>query len=84
MVGLLSKHDLKELYQKMSQCNRSCSWVKYYDEEIDKVNQSVKKVQNLVEVLENKLNKKIAGLKESMGVGCVWAGVALWTRLRSC
>ena len=40
--------------------------VKYYDEEIDKVNQSVKKVQNLVEVLENKLNKKIAGLKESI------------------
>tara|TARA_B100001109_G_scaffold59348_1_gene48088 strand:- start:9131 stop:10969 length:1839 start_codon:yes stop_codon:yes gene_type:complete len=40
--------------------------VKYYDEEIDKVNQSVKSVQNLVEVLENKLNKKIAGLKESI------------------
>ena len=40
--------------------------VKYYDKEIDKVNQSVKSVQNLVEVLENKLNKKIAGLKESI------------------
>jgi len=40
--------------------------VKYYDEQIDKVNESVKSVKNLVEVLENKLNKKIAGLKESI------------------
>ena len=47
--------------------------VKYYDSEIEQVNESVKKVdqsvksvQNLVEVLENKLNKKIAGLKESI------------------
>ena len=40
--------------------------VKYYDEEIDKVNDSVQNVKNLVEVLENKLNKKIAGLKESI------------------
>jgi hypothetical protein len=40
--------------------------VKYYDEQIDKVNESVKSVKNLVEVLENKLNKKIKGLKESI------------------
>ena len=40
--------------------------VKYYDKEIDKVNQSISSVKNLVEVLENKLNKKIAGLKESI------------------
>ena len=40
--------------------------VKYYDEQIKEVNESVKSVKNLVEVLENKLNKKIAGLKESI------------------
>ncbi len=40
--------------------------VKYYDEEIKQVNTSIKSVKNLVEVLENKLNKKIAGLKESI------------------
>ena len=40
--------------------------VKYYDEEIEQVNASIKSVKNLVEVLENKLNKKIAGLKESI------------------
>ena len=40
--------------------------VKYYDEEIDQVNKSISSVKNLVEVLENKLNKKIAGLKESI------------------
>ena len=40
--------------------------VKYYDEQIDEVNKSISSVKNLVEVLENKLNKKIAGLKESI------------------
>ena len=40
--------------------------VKYYDEQIKEVNESVKSVKNLVEVLENKLNKKIAGLRESI------------------
>ena len=45
---------------------RSLPEVKYYDDQIDKVNESVKSVKNLVEVLENKLNKKIAGLKESI------------------
>ena len=40
--------------------------VKYYDEQIKDVNESVKSVKNLVEVLENKLNKKIAGLRESI------------------
>ena len=40
--------------------------VKYYDEQIEDVNQSIQSVKNLVEVLENKLNKKIAGLKESI------------------
>ena len=40
--------------------------VKYYDEEIQEVNRSVLKVQNLVEILENRLEKKIAGLKESI------------------
>ena len=45
---------------------RSLPEVKYYDDQIDKVNESVKSIENLVEVLENKLNKKIAGLKESI------------------
>ena len=40
--------------------------VKYYDEEIKQVNKSVQSVKNLVEQLENKLTKKIAGLKESI------------------
>ena len=45
---------------------RSLPEVKYYDDQIDKVNESVKSIENLVEVLENKLNKKIAALKESI------------------
>ena len=40
--------------------------VKYYDEEIEQVNKSISSVKNLVELLEHKLNKKIAGLKESI------------------
>ena len=40
--------------------------VKYYDEQISEVSESVQSVRNLVEVLENKLNKKIEGLKESI------------------
>ena len=40
--------------------------VKYYDEQDEDVNQSIQSVRNLVEVLENKLNKKIGGLKESI------------------
>ena len=40
--------------------------VKYYDEEIEQVNKSISSVKNLVDLLENKLNKKIAGLKESI------------------
>ena len=40
--------------------------VKYYDEEIEQVNKSVRTVTNLVNELENKLNKKIKGLKESI------------------
>ena len=40
--------------------------VKYYDEQISEVSESVESVRNLVEVLENKLNKKIEGLKESI------------------
>jgi hypothetical protein len=45
---------------------RSLPEVKYYDEQINEVNKSISSVKNLVEVLENKLNKKIAGLKESI------------------
>ena len=40
--------------------------VRYYDEQISEVSDSVKSVRNLVEVLENKLNRKIEGLKESI------------------
>ena len=40
--------------------------VKYYDEEIEQVTKSVRTVTNLVGELENKLNKKIEGLKESI------------------
>ena len=40
--------------------------VKYYDEDIKEVNKSVSHVKNLVNELENKLNKKIKGLKESI------------------
>ena len=40
--------------------------VKYYDEEIEEVSKSVRTVTNLVGELENKLNKKIEGLKESI------------------
>ena len=40
--------------------------VKYYDEEIEQVNKSISSVKNLVDLLEHKLNKKIAGLKESI------------------
>ena len=40
--------------------------VKYYDEEIQGVSESVSHVKNLVSELENKLNKKIEGLKESI------------------
>ena len=40
--------------------------VKYYDEEIKDVSKSVTHVKNLVSELENKLNKKIEGLKESI------------------
>ena len=40
--------------------------VKYYDEQISEVSESVESVRNLVEVLERKLNKKIEGLKESI------------------
>ena len=40
--------------------------VKYYDEEIKNVNDSVKTVENLIEILEEKLNKKISSIEESI------------------
>ena len=40
--------------------------VKYYDEQIVEVNESVRSIRNLVGLLEHKLNKKIEGLKESI------------------
>ncbi|XP_070539323.1 uncharacterized protein [Ptychodera flava] len=39
----VSRPHLKELYQKMSQCNQSCSWVKFYDED-HIVNENAKKL----------------------------------------
>ena len=40
--------------------------VKYYDEEIKSVNDSVKTVENLIGILEKKLNKKISSIEESI------------------
>tara|TARA_R100000030_G_scaffold93214_1_gene79217 strand:- start:554 stop:2512 length:1959 start_codon:yes stop_codon:yes gene_type:complete len=60
-------HEIATAYfEDLKEEIRSLPEVKYYDKEIDKVNQSISSVKNLVEVLENKLNKKIAGLKESI------------------
>ena len=57
---------LNEYYKHLVEEIGSLPEVKYYDEQIEDVNQSIQSVKNLVEVLENKLNKKIAGLKESI------------------
>ena len=40
--------------------------VKYYDEEIKNVNDSVKTVESLIGILEKKLNKKISSIEESI------------------
>ena len=61
------KHDkINEYFNSLKEEIKSLPEVKYYDEEIQRVTASVNQVQNLVEVLEHKLNKKIAGLKESI------------------
>jgi len=69
--GVVKKTDrdyieVNEYFKSLKKEVSNLPKVKYYDEDIKKVNQSVDKVRNLVEVLENKLNKKIAGLKESI------------------
>ena len=69
--GIVKKTDkdyieVNEYFQSLKKEVSNLPKIKYYDEDIKKVNQSVDSVRNLVEVLENKLNKKIAGLKESI------------------
>jgi hypothetical protein len=62
-----SNHEFATSYfDELKEEIRSLPEVKYYDEEIGKVSKSVDNVRNLVEVLENKLNRKIKGLKESI------------------
>ncbi len=62
-----SNHEFATSYfDELKEEIRSLPEVKYYDKEIDKVSKSVDSVRNLVEVLENKLNRKIKGLKESI------------------
>ena len=62
-----SNHEFATAYfDELKEEIRSLPEVKYYDKEIDKVSKSVDNVRNLVEVLENKLNRKIKGLKESI------------------
>ena len=64
---LVAKIDkLNEYFKYLVEEIENLPEVKYYDEQIEDVNQSIQSVKNLVEVLENKLNKKIAGLKESI------------------
>ena len=60
-------HEIATAYfEDLKEEIRSLPEVKYYDEQINEVNKSISSVRNLVEVLENKLNKKIKGLKESI------------------
>ena len=71
LKGITKKTDkdyieVSEFFQSLKEEVSNLPKVKYYDEEIEKVNQSVDNVRKLVEVLENKLNKKISGLKESI------------------
>jgi len=62
-----TKYDkVNKYFENLREEVKTLPEVKYYDDEIKQVNDSVRNVQNLVEVLENKLNKKIAGLKESI------------------
>ncbi len=64
---MITKYDkVNKYFENLREEVKTLPEVKYYDDEIKQVNDSVRNVQNLVEVLENKLNKKIAGLKESI------------------
>ena len=69
--GIVKKTDkdyieVSEYFNSLKKEVENLPKVKYYDEEIKKVNESVKNVQSLVEVLESKLNQKIEDVKEGL------------------
>ena len=71
LQGITQKTDhdfiqLNEFFESLKKQVGDLPKVKYYDEDIDRVERSVKNVQSLVEVLEEKLNKKIEDVKEGL------------------
>ena len=71
LQGITQKTDhdfiqFNEFFESLKKQVGDLPKVKYYDEDIDRVERSVKNVQSLVEVLEKKLNKKIEDVKEGL------------------